>query len=61
MSSPSGGRRPSRERDRNSTGRSGRRRRRRGGGKRGGVGAGVSNSENDGKIRWQPSLIRRLS
>ena len=27
----------------------------------GGVGAGVLNSENNGRIRWQPSLIGRLS
>ena len=33
----------------------------RGGGARGGVGAGVLDSENNGRIRWQPSLIRRLS
>ena len=28
---------------------------------RGGVGAGVLDSENNGRIRWQPSLIGRLS
>ena len=33
----------------------------RGGGERGGVGAGVLDSENNGRIRWQPSLIGRLS
>ena len=27
----------------------------------GGVGVGVLNSENNGRIRWQPSLIGRLS
>ena len=27
----------------------------------GGVGAGVLDSENNGRIRWQPSLIGRLS
>ena len=32
-----------------------------GGGGRGGVGAGVLDSENNGRIRWQPSLIGRLS
>ena len=31
-----------------------------GGGKRG-VGAGVLGSENNGRIRWQPSLIGRFS
>ena len=31
------------------------------GGGRGGVGAGVLDSENNGRIRWQPSLIGRLS
>ena len=31
------------------------------GGERGGVGAGVLDSENNGRIRWQPSLIGRLS
>ena len=31
------------------------------GGREGGVGAGVLNSENNGRIRWQPSLIGRLS
>ena len=55
MGCPSGGRGPSRERDGNSTGRSGSRRR------GGGVGAGVLDSENNGRIRWQPSLIWRLS
>ena len=30
-------------------------------GERGGVGAGVLDSENSGRIRWQPSLIGRLS
>ena len=33
----------------------------RAGGGGGGVGAGVLDSENNGRIRWQPSLIRRLS
>ena len=32
-----------------------------GGGVEGGVGAGVLDSENNGRIRWQPSLIGRLS
>ena len=34
-----------------------------GGGRRQGrgVGAGVLNSESNGRIRWQPSLIERLS
>ena len=31
------------------------------GGRGGGVGAGVLDSENNGRIRWQPSLIERLS
>ena len=31
------------------------------GGREGGVGAGVLDSENNGRIRWQPSLIGRLS
>ena len=31
------------------------------GGERGGVGVGVLDSENNGRIRWQPSLIGRLS
>ena len=69
MGSPNGGRGPSRERDRNSTGRSGSRRtggRREGerdgrGGEGGGVGAGVFDSENNGRIRWQPSPMVRLS
>ena len=69
MGCPSGGRGPSRERDGNSTGRSGSRRRGggrerergAGGGEGGGVGAGVLDSENNGRIRWQPSLIWRLS
>ena len=30
------------------------------GGREGGVGAGVLDSENIGRIRWQPSLIGRL-
>ena len=34
---------------------------RRGGGGGGGMGAGVLDSENNGRIRWQPSLIGRLS
>ena len=34
--------------------------RERGGGRGGGVGAGVLDSENNGRIRWQPSLIGRL-
>ena len=34
----------------------------RGGGERGGGGGeGVLNSENNGRIRWQPSLIGRMS
>ena len=59
MGSPSGRRGPSREKDRNSTGRS--RSRRRGRGEGGGVGAGVLDSENNGRTHWQPSLIGRLS
>ena len=35
--------------------------RERGRGERGGVGAGVLDSENNGRIRWQPRLIERLS
>ena len=35
--------------------------RERGGGERGGVGAGVLDSENNGRIRWRPSLIGLLS
>ena len=31
------------------------------GGRGGGVAAGVLDSENNGRIRWQPSLIGRLS
>ena len=31
------------------------------GGRGGGVGAGVLDSENNGRICWQPSLIGRLS
>ena len=31
------------------------------GGRGGGVGAGVLDSENNGRIRWQPSLIGTLS
>ena len=31
------------------------------GGRGGGVGAGVLDSEINGRIRWQPSLIGRLS
>ena len=31
------------------------------GGRGGGVGAGGLDSENNGRIRWQPSLIGRLS
>ena len=30
-------------------------------GRGGGVKAGVLGSENNGRIRWQPSLIERLS
>ena len=69
MSSPSGGRGPSRARDRNSAneggaggvraggeGRGGRG----AGGRGGGVGPGVLNSENNGSIHSQPSLIGRL-
>ena len=33
----------------------------RSGGGRGGRRVGVLNSENNGRIRWQPSLIERLS
>ena len=33
----------------------------RGGGERGGVGAGVSDSENNRRIRWHPSPMERLS
>ena len=69
MGCPSGGRGPSRERDRTllveagaEEGRGGGEGREEGGGgKRGGVGAGVLDSENNGRIRWQPSLIGRLS
>ena len=69
MNSPGGGRGPSKERDRDSTGRSGSRRREVGGGEgtgwaggRGGEGgAGVFNNENHRKIRWQPNLIGRMS
>ena len=64
MGSPSGGRSPSREKDRNSTSRSGSRKRGGGGraGERGGnVGAGVLDSEHNGRIRWQPSPMGRLS
>ena len=32
-----------------------------GGGRGGGVGAGVLNSENNWRIRWQPSLTGKLS
>ena len=69
MGSPSGGRGPSRERDRNSTMEGGAGRRRAGGEGRGGrgaggrggcVGPGVLNSENNGSIHSQPSLIERL-
>ena len=31
------------------------------GGGAGGVAAGILDSENNGRIRWQPSLIGRLS
>ena len=34
--------------------------RERGRGERGGVGTGVLDGENNGRIRWQPSLIGRL-
>ena len=69
MGCPSGGIGPSRERGRNSTSRSGSGRRggggegrERGGGKRGGGGGpGVLDSDNNGRILWQPSLIGRLS
>ena len=63
MGSPSGGRGPSRKRIRNSTGQSGSRRRRRGraGGRWEGGGAGVLTSENSERIRWQPSLVGRMS
>ena len=60
MGSRSGRRGPSRERDRNSTCRSGSKRRGRGKGEvggRGDVGADVLNSENNGRTRWQTSLI----
>ena len=68
MGCPSGGRGPSSDRDRNSTSRSGSRRRGGGegggetgaGGRGGSVGAGVLDSENNGRIRWQPILIGRL-
>ena len=33
----------------------------RSGGERGGVGAGVLGSENNGRIRWQPSPMKILS
>ena len=65
MSCPSGGRGPSRDRVRNATSRSGSRRRGGGGEGRGGEGGawggGVLDSENNGRIRWQPSLIGKLS
>ena len=66
MGCPSGGRGPSRERDRDYTSRSGSRRMGgRGGrgaeGRGGGVGAGVLDSENNERIHWQPSLMGRLS
>ena len=48
---------PSRERDRNSTDQSGSRRR----GLGEGMGAGLLNSENNGRICSQPSLIEKLS
>ena len=32
-----------------------------GGVDRGDVGAGASDSENNGRVRWQPSMIGRLS
>ena len=35
--------------------------RERSGGERGGRGAGVLDSENNGRIRWQPTLIGKLS
>ena len=35
--------------------------RERGGGRRGGAGAGVLESENNGRIQWQPSPVGRLS
>ena len=35
--------------------------RERGGGRGGGVEAGVLDSENNGRICWQPSMIGRLS
>ena len=74
MGRPSGGRGPSRARDRSSTieggagggraggeGRGGEGRGGRGaGGRGGGVGPGVLNSENNGSIHSQPSLIGRL-
>ena len=53
MDSPSSLRGPSRKRNMNSTGQSGRRKRRGGrGGERGGVGAGVLDNENNGRISW---------
>ena len=62
MGSPSGGRGPSKKRDRDSTGRSGSRRRRGvGGGEgRGGGVEGVLSSENNGRIRWQPRQVARM-
>ena len=58
----------SRERYRDSAGRSGSRSRKgggtgdeRGAGGEGGGGGGVLNSENNGRIRWQPSMIERMS
>ena len=68
MDSPRGGRGSLRRRESNSTDQSGSRRRR-GGGEGGGggggggegVGAGVLNSENNGRICWQPSPKGRLS
>ena len=60
MGSPSGVRGPLRERDGNSTVRSGSRRRRKGGGGGGVVGPGVLSSGNNVEISWQPSLMGRL-
>ena len=58
MGSPSCGKWPSRERDRNSTmeGEGGRE----AGGRGGGLGPGVLNNENNASIHSQPSLIGRL-
>ena len=62
MDSPGSGIGPSKERD-DTTGRNGSTGRTGGGGggeREGSGGAGVLNSENNGRIRWQPSLIGRI-